>query len=111
MKIFTALMPFLIGFSAMALSSEQSSNPNFSIEGSTYTETMIFLSGVSYGLTYSSTELKNQGKQNFFCYGKAPYISSELLIKLANEELSGNHTSEGVMGVLVKKLKENFPCS
>lgn len=95
----------------MALSSEQSSNPNFSIEGSTYTETMIFLSGVSYGLTYSSAELKNQGKQNFFCYSEAPYISSELLIKLANEELSGNHTSEDVMGVLVKKLKERFPCS
>lgn len=56
---------FLSFLSAAAAGGDWRPDPKFSIEGSTYIETLTFISGVAYGLTYAAEELKRQGKNKF----------------------------------------------
>ena len=97
-------------YSGLAHSEEWSPQPRFSIDGSSYIETITFISGVSYGLTASKKELKIAGLDNFFCYPDAGDIDSKLLLDLLNEKLSGDNSSEAVVRTIMNQLKEKYPC-
>jgi hypothetical protein len=85
-------------------------DPKFSIEGSTLVETMTFISGASYALTYSDERLRSEGKTNFYCLPSNQVPDSKLLVDLLNKKLQGNQTSETVSKAIVQQLAENFPC-
>lgn len=85
--------------------------PNFSIEGSNYNETLNFISGISYGFTYSNKALHSQGKESFFCLVPNSLIGSKEIIELLNEKLTGDYTSEVILETLVIQLINKYPCN
>lgn len=85
-------------------------NPKFSVEGSNYVETLTFISGIAYALTYSGSKLKAEGKQNFYCLPDEQIPDSKLLIDLLNEKLSGDQTSEIVITLVIHELSKKYPC-
>lgn len=84
--------------------------PRFTIDGGGYQETLIFVSGISYGLTYSNLEMRSRGLENFYCHSGGEGISSKLLFEILNAKLVGDHSSEEVLEVVIVGLKEKFPC-
>jgi hypothetical protein len=103
-----ALLIFLCPISGF--SEDWTPRPTFSVDGGGYQETLIFMSGISYGLTYSNVELKSKSLDNFYCYSGVEGISSKVLFDIVNSKLAGNHSSEEVLEVLMVGLKEKFPC-
>lgn len=84
--------------------------PKFSVDGGGYLETIIFMSGISYALTYSNEQLKSKGLENFYCYNGEGIGPTKVLDDIVNSKLAGNHSSEEVLEVLMEGLKEKFPC-
>lgn len=84
--------------------------PSFTIEGSEYKETLNFISGISYALTYSESALNAQGKESFFCSKPSNLIGSKEIINLLNEELTGDYSSEVILETLLEQLIEKYPC-
>ncbi len=85
-------------------------NPKFRIEDSSYIETLTFISGISYALSSSSSELARANKQNFFCLPNGGSVGSKLLIDILNEKHSGSITSEQAIETIVQGLKKRYPC-
>jgi len=88
---------------------EWSPNPKFNIEGSSYIETLTFISGITYALTEANNELMKQGKANFMC-NQPKGIGSKLIISILNGKHKGIITSEQAISSVVQGLKEMFPC-
>lgn len=107
-----ALIAALLAFTHPIFSFGESwtPRPKFTIDGGGYEETLIFVSGISYGLTYSDVEIKSRGMDNFYCHSEAKGVSSKLLFEILNAKLAGNHSSEEVLEVVIAGLKEKFPC-
>ena len=84
--------------------------PRFSVDGSSYSETLVFVSGLSYGLTYSAARLTAERKPNFFCPPQGQIPDSKLLIELLNRSLSGSQSAETVTSTALAKLAEAYPC-
>lgn len=85
-------------------------NPKFRIEDSNYIETLTFISGISYALSSSASELARANKQNFFCLPNGSSVGSKLLIEILNEKYSGRITSEQAIETIVQGLKKRYPC-
>ncbi len=85
-------------------------SPEFSVEGSTHEETLIFIAGISYALTYSDKMLVHFGKENYYCLPDGQIASSKLLLGLLNNRLHGDHPSKTIMTVITYELSSNFPC-
>lgn len=96
--------------SAESRSEAWTPQPKFQIENTSYMETLIFVSGVAYAFTASNSELKQAGKQDFFCM-KDSHIGSQLLIDILNDRHTGNITSEQAIETIVQGLKNRFPCN
>jgi len=107
MRFLTSIL-FLIATSAYADS--WTPNPKFSIDGSNHTETLIFISGLSYGILYSAARLAAERKANFHCLPKDQIADSKLLIDLLNRSLTGNQSAEVVTSTALAKLAEAYPC-
>ena len=85
--------------------------PRFRIENRSYEETLIFISGISYALSASHSQLKKAGQQDFFCT-KDSHIGSQLLIDILNGQHTGSSiTSEQAIETIVQGLKKRFPCN
>lgn len=84
--------------------------PKFSVDGSSYTETLIFISGLSYGLTYTAARLTAERKPNFYCLPQGQIPDSKLLIELLNRSMSGSQSAETVTSAALAKLAESYPC-
>ena len=84
--------------------------PGFTIEGSEYEETLTFISGISYALTYSNKALSTQEKESFFCPKPSNLIDSKEIISLLNEKLTEDHSSEVILETLLAQLIEKYPC-
>lgn len=117
MKIVTSitlmlsLTALLIGAAFAKSNSEAwTPNPHFRIEQRSFKETLIFIAGVSYALTSSNSELKQLGKQNFFCLKDSDNVGSKLLIDILNEKHTGSITSEQAIETIVQGLKKRYPC-
>ena len=82
----------------------------FSVEGSSYSETLVFVSGLSYGLTYTAAKLSEEQKPNFYCLPRGQTPDSKLLIDLLNRSLSGSQSAEAVTSTVLSKLAEAYPC-
>jgi hypothetical protein len=83
---------------------------NFNVEGASYTETLTFISGISYALTASAKELIKQQKTNFFCAPENLEIGSELFVSILNAKHSGSISPEIAISTINKGLAERFPC-
>lgn len=84
--------------------------PKFNIEGGDYWDTLTFVSGMGYMLYHADVALKKDGKDNFFCAEDPDVIDSHIIIRILNEELSGNVSSKEVTLTLIDKLRTRFPC-
>jgi hypothetical protein len=82
----------------------------FSVEDSGYEKSLIFISGLSYGLAYSARYLAEKGGKNFYCLPSGPIPDSELIIDLLNHRLSGPQSAEVVTSTALAALREEFPC-
>lgn len=82
----------------------------FSVEGSNDLETLTFISGMAYGLTYAERIMREKGKSNFYCLPSNQIPDSKLLLDIANESLAGDHSAEAVTVTIMEGLVKNFPC-
>ena len=106
-KIFS--ISVLIVFVSSIYAEEWSPNPKFNIEGSNYIETLTFVSGMSYALTETNSQLLTQGKESYIC--NAPkIIGSKIIIDILNNKHSGSITSEEAISSVMSGLKEKYPC-
>lgn len=110
--IFTAFIwsAFTVSSLADSKSGVWTPNPKFRIENRSYTETLIFISGVSYALSSTNAELKELGKRNFFCVPESSSVSSKLLIDILNEKHAGSISSEQAIEIIIDGLKARYPC-
>lgn len=84
---------------------------NFSIEESSYIETLIFISGISYTINESNIRLSSENKINFFCFSSNKLIvDSKIVLDLLNAKLTGDVTAEVVIKTLVDQLSLTYPC-
>ena len=104
-----SILVILLMAVSSASAEEWSPNPKFNIEGSNYTETLIFISGITYALTESNNELMKQNKSTFAC-NLPNEIGSKLVIKILNGKHKGVITSEQAIFSVVQGLKEMYPC-
>jgi len=109
-NLFTAVLLNTLAIGSVSADGDWQPQPNFSIEGSNYIETLTFISGIAYALEYSNKELLSKRKANFFCVQENQMIGSRLLIELLNEKLEGDYTSEHVVETLVSQLRDTYPC-
>lgn len=85
-------------------------DPQFSIEGSDYMDTLRFVAGFSYALSYSKAyTAESAGDDGFFCL-EPNQVTSKLIMDLANKRLSGDVTSEEFSIVVIEALAKKFPC-
>ena len=82
----------------------------FSVEDSGYEQTLIFVSGLSYALTYSAHRLAGAGSRNFYCLPSGRIPDSKLIVELLNRRLSGPQSAEVVTSSALDALREEFPC-
>jgi len=109
-SILLSLLPLTMCISLADSNSRWTPQPKFRIDNGSYTETLIFVSGISYALTASNSELKHTGVKNFFC-AHDNQIGSKLLIDILNAKHTGNITSEQAIETIVQGLKRRFPCN
>lgn len=85
-------------------------SPNFSVEGASYIETLTFISGIAYALSYSGHQLTKSGLKNFYCLPENDEVSSRLIIDIVNEHLTGDRSSEEITSVVITGLGDKYPC-
>ncbi len=84
----------------------------FNLEGSSYIETLVWISGFSYALTDSSKAIKAQGKSGVYCAPPNGYIGSKELLEILNSQFEGKRiTSEVASAALLVGVRRRFPCS
>ena len=110
MKMLKLLLLLICLFPSLLSSDVWKPNPKFSVESSDYIETLTFISGIAYALTYSDKKLKAEAKDNFYCLPDGQIPDSKLLIDLLNEKLSGDQTSEIVIALVIDQLSKEYPC-
>lgn len=96
-------------FSAAA-NSAWTPEPKFQLEGVGYTETVVFISGLAYGLTYAAARIEHDKGKNFFCLPAGKYVDSKLLLDLLNRRLTGVQSAESITTITIVELGERFPC-
>ena len=84
--------------------------PNFTIEGGSYRETLVFISGLAYAISQYERDLAGQHLESSYCLKGEP-VTSKLLVDLLNETLSGTVTPELATDSLFQQLSRRFPCS
>jgi hypothetical protein len=109
MRIPTAAL-LMLAWCASAYAEPWTLQLRFSVEGSSYSETLVFVSGLSYGLTYTAARLNAERKPNFYCLPRGQVPDSKLLIELLNRSLSGSQSAEAVTSTVLSKLAEAYPC-
>ena len=80
----------------------------FTVEDSDYERSLIFVSGLSYGLVYSAEYL---GKGwNFYCLPPDRVADSKLIVELLNRRLTGPQSAEVVTSTTLAALRDEYPC-
>jgi hypothetical protein len=86
-------------------------DPHFKIDGGTHAETLHFIAGVGYGLTYSRAVLMQKGMKNFFCMPpEEKFVGSQLLIEILNEAKKEDLSSAEASVLIIKGLMQRYPC-
>lgn len=109
LRVVTVILSLIVN-NAMAEGDVWRPSPKFSVEGAPYIETLTFISGIAYALTYSKKELSKHGLSNFYCLSKNDEVTSRLLIDIVNDELQGDQTSEAIISVIMNGLSNKYPC-
>jgi hypothetical protein len=111
MKLFISRFLIFIFAPGIVIANEWTPRPSFSVEGSTYLETLSFVSGISYGLHFSNYELQRKGLKNFYCDPNGELLKGSRIYDLLNERLTGDHKAEEVISALNSQLKTKYPCN
>lgn len=108
------LLIFFISFPIISYSTEEKPwkpEPHFTVEGRSIKETITFLSGISYGLSWSKITLYKQNKENFFCKKDGiSFIGLKLLIDIVNADGRKSISSAEVNNIIIRELLMRFPC-
>ena len=83
----------------------------FSVEGGRYDETLMFISGVAYALTYSARELDARREPNFFCLPAGRILDARLLVDLLNARVTGPQNADALVDTVTTALSEQYPCT
>jgi hypothetical protein len=80
----------------------------FTVEDSDYERSLIFISGLSYGLVYSAEYLAKG--RNFYCLPSGRVADSKLIVELLNRRLTGSQSAEVVTSTTLAALRDEYPC-
>lgn len=112
MKRFVALLASLPACAAIA-SDQGTWAPKalFQLEKDGLRETMLFVSGMSYGLTEYSKELERTGKAKLFCIPGRGFVESPMIFDILNKRHAGQTiTAEQATSTVLAGLKERYSC-
>jgi hypothetical protein len=83
----------------------------FSLESSNHIETLVWISGFSYALPYTSRVTREQGKSGIYCAPSSGHIGSKELLEILNGQFEGKRiTSEMASTALLIGVRRRFPC-
>lgn len=105
------LILLIFSFVATGANAESwSPKVEFDLEGGTYKETLIWVSGTSYAITKQEELLKHKGSKTLLC--NAPDIfDSKLILSCLNKNHRGQLiSSEKAIGTIFTCLGEQYQC-
>ena len=80
----------------------------FDLEGSSYTETLVWVSGFGY----AADALSQIPESRSLCVLKGRHIGSKVLLEILNNKFEDQRiTSEQATKVLVEELQKIYPCT
>ena len=83
----------------------------FKLESSSYTETLLWVSGFSYALSETAKASKNAGVRGLYCTPSNGYIGSREILEILNGRFSGQAiTSEMAATAIVAEVRTRFTC-
>jgi len=83
----------------------------FSLEGNTLKETMLWVSGWSYALTEVGKSSSHSGQKPLFCLPPEGYIGSREMFQILNTQFKGKRiTSEQAAAALWSGVIAKYPC-
>ena len=83
----------------------------FSLEGGTLKETMLWVSGYAYSLTAVAQAATQDGRRGPICLAKGEYVESRVLFDILNKKFKGQRiTSEQASDVLWAGAMSHYPC-
>jgi hypothetical protein len=84
---------------------------SFQLEDSDLQKTMLFISGMTYGLTEYTQQLVKSGMPRLFCPSGTGIVGSQLAFEILNERYRSKRiTSEQATAAVIAGLRERFPC-
>jgi hypothetical protein len=84
----------------------------FQLENGNLQQAMLFVSGMSYGLTEYSKQLENSGSPRLFCPSGKGWVTSEIIFEILNSRYSGQKiTSKQAADAALDGLRERYPCN
>jgi hypothetical protein len=84
---------------------------SFQLENSDLRQTMLFVSGISYGLTEYTQQLAKTGKPQLFCPTGRGLVESRMIFEILNSRFAGKKiTAEQATDAAFAGLRDRFPC-
>ncbi len=114
MHAFLAALLLLVSTSAVAADSPPtwSADPKFDIEGTSETETIVFIAGMSYGLSYLNQAYKDAGVGVGICLpDDKKFIGAREIVDILNTAGKKTYSSEAATSTVVQELAKRNPCS
>jgi hypothetical protein len=110
-----SVIAFLLGIfiSASSLADQRAWSPkaSFQLENSDLEKTMLFVSGMGYGLTEYTNELVKKKKPRLFCVPGRGLVTSPMIFDILNRRHSGEKiTAEQAVATVMSELQGLYPC-
>ena len=84
---------------------------SFELGNSDLKQTMLFVSGMAYGLTEYTQQLEKNGKPRLFCPTGRGLIESQMIFEILNSRFAGKKISaEQATDAVFAGLRDRFPC-
>lgn len=88
-----------------------SANPEFDIEGASTGETILFIAGMSYGMSYLNKAYENAGVKVGICLADGKkFIGAKEIVDILNAAGEKTYTSDKATSTVVQELAKRNPC-
>ena len=109
--IFGLVLLIFISGSSLADNDVWIPHASFQLGNSDLRQTMLFVSGMSYGLTEYTQQLAKSGKPRLFCPTGRGLVESSMIFEILNSRFAGKKiTAAQATDAAFAGLRERFPC-
>ena len=114
MPSFVTVLLLLVSTTAFAADppATWSANPKFDIEGTSEAETLVFIAGMSYGLSFLNQAYKDAGMNVGICLAdEKKFIGTREIVDILNAAGKKTYSSDQATSTAVQELAKRNPCN